>query len=146
MNNFFENKQSGRCKIRNISYSGLSCLRLNKDTNICNLDEDYALNSDSVNIYWAAYVSGPMLDAFTCIFSFNHSKHLKTGLVLLYPLYRFKKEEEKGLSLELFCLVVPYKFLTPWTTMKPWGELLFWGLNAEQYTRFSACGILNFSQ
>lgn len=35
---------------------------------------------------------GTMLDAFTCIISFNHSKYMKTQVVLLYPLYRFEKE------------------------------------------------------
>lgn len=37
---------------------------------------------------------GTMLDAVTCILSFNHSKHLKTQIVLLYTVYRFKKEEK----------------------------------------------------
>lgn len=36
---------------------------------------------------------GTMLNAFTCILSLNHSKYMKTQVVLLYPFYSFEKEE-----------------------------------------------------
>lgn len=35
-----------------------------------------------------------MLDAFTSILSFNHSKYMTTQVVLLNPSYRFKKEND----------------------------------------------------
>lgn len=68
---------------------------MKKDTYICNLDEVYTLNSDSVNMSWAAYVPGTTVDAFTCIFSFNHSKYLKTQIVITSILEVKKKEKQK---------------------------------------------------